>query len=91
MSQAGVEIQVSKQVVSKMQILRLIVQLSEDLKDWGSRRLCYAVLATQTGLCLGPRFIVSSEGLALGEMEFAHMLTPGERPSSTEIRTCNQT
>ena len=25
------------------------------------------------GLCLGPRFIVSSEGLVLGEMEFAHM------------------
>ena len=48
-------------------------------------------LATQTGRCLGPRFIVSSEGHALGEIDFAHMLTPEERPSSTEIRTCNQT
>ena len=35
-------------------------------------------LATQTGLCLGPRFIVSSELLALGEMEFVYMLTPGK-------------
>ena len=49
-------------------------------------------LATQTGLCLGPWFIrVSTEGLAVGEIEFAHMLTPGERPSSTEIQTCSQT
>ena len=45
----------------------------------------------RSGLCLGPRFIVPSEGLGLWEMEFAHVLTPGERPSSTEIRACNQT
>ena len=44
----------------------IIVQLSKDLMDWVSRRLCYAVGDTDKSVCLGPRFIVSSEGLALG-------------------------
>ena len=51
----------------------IIVQLPKDLMDW-VREDFATRLATQTSLCLGPRFILSSEGLALGEMEFEHIL-----------------
>ena len=70
--------------------VRIIVQLSKDFMDWVSQRLCYAIGDTDRSVSW-TSVIVSSEGIALGEMEFAHMLTPGEKPYSTEIRTCNQT
>ena len=71
-------------VTHTMQILFLTVQLFKDLMDWVSRRLA-TWLATQTGLCLGPRFIVSPEGLGLWEMEFAHMFTPTEKCATAGI------
>ena len=42
----------------------IIVQLSKDLMDWVSRKLCYAVGNTDRAVSyVGPWFIVSSETL----------------------------
>ena len=51
-------------MLKKKQILRLIVQLSIDLMDYVSRRICYTVGDIDRAVpYVGPRCIVSSKSL----------------------------